>query len=159
MDINLQAEFAGIEVKIYYDFNLWSDSFYRRIFKKAYYAKSIEYVKDTAGGVTFDSPRLIWMSDGNNFLDKDKDASWVRRHIPRNARPATVNDGIASAIVNLSFRKQLEDHPISLAGTYFIDHYSTPDMSYLYNQGGKTTLYRGDSDSLYPTHGFALSGG
>jgi len=93
VDLKRQAGLAGIQ--IYYDF-------------------SSGY--DTAGGITFSAPHLIWMQDGSKYLDKS--VEWVRSHLGRNERPATQYDGVALGIVSPDFRKLLRNHTIDLPGTF-----------------------------------------
>lgn len=70
---------------------------------------------DTAGGITYGEPHLVWMQDGRKFLGKS--VEWVRSHLARNERPATQYDGVALAIVHVDFRTLLRDHAIDLPGT------------------------------------------
>lgn len=92
VDLKRQADFAGIIP--YYDLSGGSD---------------------TAGGITFDAPHLIWIQDGIQYLDKS--VEWVRGHLERNERPATQYDGVALGIVSPNFRKLLRKHAIDLPGT------------------------------------------
>lgn len=70
---------------------------------------------DTAGGITFDAPHLIWMQKGSKYMDKS--VEWVRNHLESNERPATQHDGVALAIVNPDFREWLRYRNINLPGT------------------------------------------
>lgn len=79
----------------------------------AYYDLSRAY--DTAGGVTFAEPHLIWMSDGSKY--KGKSVEWVRKHLGRNERPATQYDVVALALVHPEIRKVLKNHSIDAPGT------------------------------------------
>ena len=124
-----QADFAGI--KTYYDFS------------RGY---------DTAGGITFGEPHLIWMDDGSNNLGKS--VEWVRSHLPRNARPATQYDGVAFGIVNPDFRDVLRDHAIDLPGTSFESDYA-PFLSGWLGRPGLNHSFVGGAD---PRYGSALSG-
>jgi len=92
VDLKRQADLAGIQT---------------------YYDLSLGY--DTAGGITFSAPHLIWMQDGSKYLGKS--VAWVRSHLERNERPATQYDGIALGIVSPDFRKLLRHHAIDLPGT------------------------------------------
>ncbi|MCX6792266.1 MAG: hypothetical protein NT149_04485 [Candidatus Gottesmanbacteria bacterium] len=96
VDLKRQADLAGI--KAYYDLSSGSD---------------------TAGGITFDVPHLIWMQDGSKYLGKS--VEWVRSHLEGNERPATQYDGVALGIVIPDFRKVLKNHPLNLPGTSVLD--------------------------------------
>ncbi len=92
VDLKTQADFAGLGI---------------------YFDLSAGY--DTAGGVTYSNLKLIWIQDGRQYRDKSVD--WVRSHIGRNERPATLSDGIALAIAHPNFHYVLENHAIDLPGT------------------------------------------
>ncbi|MBI3385709.1 hypothetical protein HY031_01345 [Candidatus Gottesmanbacteria bacterium] len=92
VDPNIQASFAQIEK----DYDL---------------SRGV----DTAGGITFPEPRLIWMHDGSRYTKKS--VEWVLRHVPQHTRPSTQIDGIALAIVHPDIHRVLRHHWIALPGT------------------------------------------
>lgn len=129
VDLQRQADFAGIET--YYDLS------------RGY---------DTAGGITFDAPKLIWMQDGSKYLGKS--VEWVRSRLGRNERPATQYDGVALAIVQTDFRKVLRNHAIDLPGTA-VESDSAP---YLRDWFGRPGLHRNFVDYADPNDGSASCG-
>lgn len=80
---------------------------------ETYYDLSRGY--DTAGGITFGIPHLIWMQDGSRY--KNKSVKRVQGILKRNERPATQADVIALALVHPDIRKVLRDHSIDVPGT------------------------------------------
>ena len=92
VDLDRQAQFAGITP--YFDLS------------RAY---------DTAGGITYAQPRLIWMQDGEK--NKGRSVEYVRAHLKGNERPATLADGIALAITQPDIKSILRNHAIDLPGS------------------------------------------
>lgn len=100
VDLNRQADFAGIET--FYD---------------------LSRGHDTAGGITFGEPHLIWMQDGTKYLYKS--VEWVRNRLAgKIERPATQYDGVAFGIVSPDFRDLLRKHAIDLPGTSVLSDYA-----------------------------------
>jgi hypothetical protein len=109
---------------------------------------------DVAGGITFENLHLIWMSDGTQNLGRS--AEWVRNNLPKNARPSTLQDGIALALV-YPIRKVLQSQAIMLPGT-MIRPDRLPQLS-IYNE--EQELEIGNiliSTAWQADHGSALSG-
>jgi hypothetical protein len=110
---------------------------------------------DIAGGITYPEPHLIWMSDGSTNLDvSPKD---VRADLPANARPATITDGIALALVHPDIAQVLKTHEVNCPGTA-LDDESTPCLN---NWGSDNKTLCMDSHYIEfpePTRGSALSG-
>lgn len=80
---------------------------------ETYYDLSHGY--DTAGGITFGIPHLIWIQDGSRY--KNKSVERVQGILKRNERPATQADVIALALVHPDIRKVLRNHSIDAPGT------------------------------------------
>ncbi len=129
IDPKRQADFAGLN--LYYDLSLGHD---------------------TAGGVTYGEPHLIWMHDGHQILGKSVEN--VRKSLPRNTRPSTQLDGISLSIVYEGFRNALKSHVIDLPGTAV----GAVGAPYLDDWLGVPRLYHGFVGGAHPYDGSALSG-
>jgi hypothetical protein len=73
------------------------------------------YAHDAGGGITFVTPHLVWMQDGQKY--KSTSVEKVRRIYRFNERGATQYDGIALVLVHRRIQKTLKDHYIDLPGT------------------------------------------
>lgn len=131
VDLNRQAGLAGI--RLYYD---------------------LSHGYDTAGGITFDGPHLIWMQDGSKY--KDKSVEWVRGHLQKqkNERPDTQYDVVALALVHPDIRKVLRDHSIDAPGTA-LESGRVPDLLVWF---GDLRLRAGFVDDAAPSWGSASCG-
>lgn len=138
-----QAEFAGIKFPENYPFSL---------------------IGDTAGAVTYEKLRLIWMHDGAG--NKGKSAGWVRRSpISNYSHPATLADGIALAIVHPNIVSVLMDHSICFPGStikpvtdLFLGSIRPSMVPYLsYDDRRGMFLAYGYDESLFSDWGSALS--
>ena len=71
---------------------------------------------DISGGITYPEPHLIWMHDGSENLDQSPE--YVIASMLPNARPATLTDGIALAMLHPEIIDTVwNKHIISLPGT------------------------------------------
>lgn len=129
VDLKRQADFAGIETS--YDLS------------RGY---------DTARGITFEQPHLIWMQDGSKYLGKN--VKWVRGHQGKNERPATQYDGVAFITVNPDFRDLLRKHAIDLPGTAV----ESGHAPYLVGWDGRPRLNRHFVNDAFPSFGSASCG-
>ena len=108
---------------------------------------------DTSGGITLESPHLIWMQDGEENLGKS--VAWVRAHLKVNERPATLTDGIAFATVHSDIRGLLNKHQIHFPGTS-IAKGNAPFLMYYRNE---LCLSHYFINTTIPNWGPATSGG
>jgi len=129
VDLDHQARFAGITP--YFD---------------------LSRAHDTAGGITYAQPRLIWMHDGKK--NKNKSIEWVRDHLKGNTSPSTLADGIALAITQPNIKSILRNHAIDLPGSA-VGSGSAPG---LFDWDGGLGLSHHLVDSAVPVWGSALSG-
>lgn len=129
VDLDSQARFAGITP--YFDLS------------RAY---------DTAGGITYAQPRLIWMQDGEK--NKGRSVEYVRAHLKGNERPATLADGIALAITQPDIKSILRNHAIDLPGSA-VESDRAPGLN-VFNGGLGLGHYF--VDCAYPYWGSASSG-
>jgi hypothetical protein len=129
VDLDHQARFAGITP--YFDLS------------RAY---------DTAGGITYAQPRLIWMQDGEK--NKGRSVEYVRAHLKGNERPATLADGIALAITQPDIKSILRNHAIDLPGSAVGSAYA-PDLGVFHGGLGLNLDFVDDG---HPGWGSASSG-
>lgn len=130
VDLKRQADFAGIQT----DYDLSSGH-------------------DTAGGITFGQPHLIWMQDGSKYLGKS--FKWVRGHLEKNERPDTKYDGVAFGIVNPDFPALLQKHAIDLPGTAV----ESGHAPYLVGWDGRPRFNRHFVNIAFPSFGSATCAG
>ncbi len=129
VDLDSQARFAGITP--YFDLS------------RAY---------NTAGGITYAQPRLIWMQDGEK--NKGRSVEYVRAHLTGNERPATLADGIALAITQPDIKYILRNHAIDLPGSA-VGSDLAPNLRGFH---GGLELGRGFFGGAHPNWGSASSG-